>query len=46
VRRLSCLELRCAAGLAWISTEKNFTNAGLTQGIHLTREFGSDCYPK
>jgi len=32
--------------LAWISTDRNPTNAGSTQGIHLTREFGSDCYPK
>jgi DNA-binding transcriptional LysR family regulator len=32
--------------LAWISTERNPTNAGLTQGIHLTREFGADRYPK
>jgi hypothetical protein len=32
--------------LAWISTDKNPTNARLTQGIHLTREFGSECYPK
>jgi hypothetical protein len=34
------------AGLAWISTAKNLTNAGLTQGIHLTREFGAKRYPK
>jgi hypothetical protein len=32
--------------LAWISTERNPTNGGLTQGIHLTREFGADCYPE
>jgi hypothetical protein len=32
--------------LAWISTDRNPANAGLAQGIHLTREFGSDCYLK
>jgi hypothetical protein len=32
--------------LAWISTDKNPTNAKLTQGIHLTREFGAVRYPK
>jgi hypothetical protein len=32
--------------LAWISTDRNPTNAGSTQGIHLTREFRFDCYPK
>jgi hypothetical protein len=35
-----------ATHLAWISTDKNLTNAGSAQGIHLTREFGVDCYPK
>ena len=32
--------------LAWISTDKNLTNMGLIPVIHLTREFGPDCYPK
>ena len=36
------IELYAALLLAWISTERNRANAGLTQGIHLTRYFGAD----
>jgi hypothetical protein len=31
--------------LAWISMDKNHTNAETTQAIHLTRDFGIYCYP-
>ena len=46
VREKASHILRVQKTLAWISTDKNPTNARLTQGIHLTREFGSECYPK